>query len=129
MGLRYNLVTAIMNCIHGTTKSPRPTPITGYGKCFLFSHLYASGQVHLSTPPLTWDQALFSFRFLNKILALPGRRENACKVTPPPNMLNREQHQIKKQNKTKQKSGGSLYRIFMVYGTQMRRILEKVNHS
>ena len=57
--------------IHGTTKSPRPTPVIGYGKCFLFSHLYASGQAHLSTSPLTWDQALFSFRFLNKILALP----------------------------------------------------------
>ena len=39
------------------------------------------------------------------------------------------ENNTKLKNKTKQKSGGGLYRIFMVYDTQMRRILEKVNYS
>ena len=42
------------------------------------------------------------------------------------------ENNTKLRNKTKQKkqkSGGGLYTIFMVYDTQMRRILEEVNYS
>ena len=39
------------------------------------------------------------------------------------------ENNTKLKNKTKQKNGGGLYRIFMVYDTQMRRILEEVNYG